>query len=130
MLTGSLVRPKIVKTIHFCPTTKLFHSRMYTDALASSSTSGAQTSTATYPKEDGEGNPLETEFGLSTYMDHQKITIQEMPERAPAGQLPRSVEIVLDDDLVDRCKPGDRVQLVGTYRSVGGNAGNGSASFK
>ncbi|KAL7005953.1 MCM DNA helicase complex subunit [Cystobasidiomycetes sp. EMM_F5] len=126
----NLVRPKIVRTVHFCPTTKLFHQRMYTDALASSSGSGATTSTATYPKEDAEGNPLETEFGLSTYMDHQKIMIQEMPERAPAGQLPRSVEIVLDDDLVDRCKPGDRVQIVGTYRSVGNPGGSGSASFK
>lgn len=63
-------------------------------------------------------------------MDHQKLTIQEMPERAPAGQLPRSVEIVMDDDLVDKCKPGDRVQIVGVYRSVGGQANTGSASFK
>lgn len=129
-IPGSLVRPKIVKTVHWCPTTKLFHSRQYTDALASGTASGSTTSSATYPKEDAEGNPLETEFGLSTYMDHQKLTIQEMPERAPAGQLPRSVEIVMDDDLVDKCKPGDRVQIVGVYRSVGGQNNTGSASFK
>ncbi|KAJ6659649.1 hypothetical protein lerEdw1_018618 [Lerista edwardsae] len=115
----SLVRPKIVRSVHYCPATKKTIERRYTDLTSLE----AFPSTAVYPTKDEENNPLETEFGLSTYKDHQTITIQEMPEKAPAGQLPRSVDIILDDDLVDRVKPGDRVQVIGTFRCLPGKKG-------
>jgi DNA replication licensing factor MCM3 len=124
----SLVRPKVVKSVHYNEKKKIFQFREYKDQTMTAS--GASTSSV-YPQEDEEGNPLVTEYGYCTYRDHQTISIQEMPERAPAGQLPRGVDVILDDDLVDKCKPGDRVQLVGIYRSLGNrNAGHSTALFK
>ena len=41
-----------------------------------------------------------------------------MPENAPPGQLPRSVEVLQDDDLVDSVKSGDHVLTEGVYKSV------------
>lgn len=39
--------------------------------------------------------------------------------------------MIMDDDLVDRVKPGDRIQLVGIYRSLGNrNASSGSSTFR
>ncbi|XP_075893754.1 DNA replication licensing factor MCM3 [Nelusetta ayraudi] len=115
----SLVRPKVVRSVHYCPATKKTMERKYTDMTSLD----AFPSSAIYPTKDEENNPLETEFGLSIYKDHQTITVQEMPEKAPAGQLPRSVDIILDNDLVDAVKPGDRVQVVGTFRCLPGKKG-------
>jgi DNA replication licensing factor MCM3 len=124
----SLVRPKVVKSVHWNEAKSTFHFREYRDQTM---TANGAASTSVYPTEDGEGNPLVTEYGYCTYRDHQTISIQEMPERAPAGQLPRGVDVILDDDMVDKVKPGDRIQLVGIFRSLGNrNAGQGSSTFK
>lgn len=59
------------------------------------------------------------------------ITIQEMPERAPTGQLPRSINVILENDLVDRAKPGDRVEVTGVFRCTPSvNGGNTSGVFR
>jgi len=110
----SQVKPKVVKSVHYCEATKKTTERTYTDLTSLD----AYPSTAAYPTQDEEGNLLTTEFGLSKFKDHQTISLQEMPEKAPTGQLPRSCDIILDNDLVDSCKPGDRVQIVGCFRCL------------
>mmetsp|Transcript_24534 Transcript_24534/g.36586 ORF Transcript_24534/g.36586 Transcript_24534/m.36586 type:complete len:806 (-) Transcript_24534:167-2584(-) len=137
----SAIKPKVVKSVHFCPVTRQHESRVYVDAtdpqlgLPAVDASGRELSdrvisitSSVYPTKDKDGNSLETEFGLSTYKDHQTVTLQEMPERAPMGQLPRSVELILDHDLVDKIKPGDRVQIVGVYRALSTSASGQSST--
>ncbi|MHA1236772.1 MAG: ATP-binding protein, partial [Candidatus Hodarchaeales archaeon] len=53
----------------------------------------------------------------SRFIDWQKITIQEKPEELPPGQLPQSVMIHVLDDLVDKARPGDRVEVVGVLKA-------------
>ncbi len=124
----SIVRPKVVRSVHYCADTQQFEAREYRDAT---DFSGLPTGSV-YPTKDKDGKLLTTEFGLSVYHDSQTVTIQEMPESAPLGQLPRSVEVALDNDLVDMVKPGDRVSVFGIYRALAGASANGSTngSFK
>ena len=70
-----------------------FSAKEYRDATE---LGGGVPTGATYPSADAAGNPLETEFGLSTYRDSQTLTIQEMPEAAPLGQLPRSLDVYVE----------------------------------
>jgi len=69
------------------------------------------------PSHDPDGNPLEIEIGLSVYKDTQKFFLQETPENSPPGQIPRSIEVCCDGDLADKVKAGDRVQVIGIYKS-------------
>jgi DNA replication licensing factor MCM3 len=97
---SSLVRPKVVKSVHYCPATGKTMERKYSDLTSLE----AFPTSAAYPTKDEDGNALETEYGMSVYRDHQTLSIQETPEQAPAGQLPRALDIILDGDLVDSCK--------------------------
>jgi DNA replication licensing factor MCM3 len=138
----SIVRPKIQRSIHLIAETGKYVSREYRDATAidigikyGSYGNGALSAVtehlptgAAMPSKDKDGKRLELEHGLSQYKDYQTAILQEMPERAKVGQLPRSVEIILEHDLVDRLKPGDRVRCVGVYLPLPTGLLNGSGS--
>ncbi|XP_063544731.1 DNA helicase MCM9-like isoform X1 [Cydia strobilella] len=48
--------------------------------------------------------------------DYQEIKIQEQVNKLGIGTIPGSMWVVLEDDLVDSCKPGDDVHICGTVR--------------
>ncbi|MFW9940002.1 MAG: minichromosome maintenance protein MCM [Candidatus Thorarchaeota archaeon] len=54
----------------------------------------------------------------SEFIDWQSIMIQEIPEDLPPGRIPRSVQAILTHDLVDTVKPGDRLNVMGIFKSV------------
>jgi len=60
----------------------------------------------------------------STFINYQEIRIQERPEDLPPGQLPRSIDVRLLDDLIDAARPGDRVSVVAAIRSEQEAAGS------
>jgi len=106
------VKQLLLKSVHYCPATKQMHEHRHTNYTSPNFAFTSNTSNCIYPTRDDDGNLLETEFGLSVFQDRQTLTIEESAEKSPAGQLTRSVDV-----LVDLCKPGDRVMIVGVYRS-------------
>ncbi len=59
---------------------------------------------------------LEMDPEASIFIDFQMVRLQELPEDLPAGQLPHYVEVTVMGDLVDQCRPGDRIMLTGIIR--------------
>lgn len=43
--------------------------------------------------------------------DYQEIKLQEKLDIYSAGTIPRSIVVILENDLVDSCKPGDDVTI-------------------
>ncbi len=48
--------------------------------------------------------------------DYQEIKVQELIGSVGVGSIPRSVLVVLTDDLVDSCKAGDDVVITGLVK--------------
>lgn len=48
--------------------------------------------------------------------NYQKIVLQESPGTVPAGRVPRYKEVILTADLIDRARPGEDIEVTGTYK--------------
>ncbi|HEU4481784.1 MAG TPA: minichromosome maintenance protein MCM [Nitrososphaeraceae archaeon] len=59
---------------------------------------------------------LEMDPDTSIFIDFQMVRLQELPEDLPAGHLPHYLEVTIIGDLVDQCRPGDRILLTGIVR--------------
>lgn len=58
------------------------------------------------------------------YLDHQKVEIQEAPEGLRGGSQPERLTLHLQDDLVQRVAPGDRVRFNGILATLPRRQGN------
>ncbi|MEM3670436.1 MAG: minichromosome maintenance protein MCM [Thermoprotei archaeon] len=69
---------------------------------------------------DGEekcGGPMALNASASYSVNHQRILLQERQEELMGGVLPRGVQALVTDDLVDQVKPGSRIRVVGIFRA-------------
>ncbi|KAJ3206112.1 hypothetical protein HDU82_004712 [Entophlyctis luteolus] len=57
--------------------------------------------------------PVDAGSNLSECRDYQEIKVQEQVTKLELGTIPRSIIVLLEDDLADSCKPGDDVSIVG-----------------
>ena len=141
----SQVRSKLVYSVHYCEETKKGNIKEYNDQMKiqeSSNTYGQPINgnfeigkasgfmNNAIPTRDINHNPLTLEYGHSKFKDNQTILLQEPPERTPIGQLPRAIEVVLEGDLVDKVKPGDRIQVNGIFKTISTMSTNTNGSVK
>lgn len=97
------VRPELLKGAFKCQTT----GRIYRDV--------EQQFKLTYPNL---GTNSSNNFDLITeecvFTDWQKLRVQEHSGDIPAGSMPRSIDVILRNEIVDAAKPGDRCIFTGT----------------
>lgn len=126
---STIVKTKLQKSYHYTETTKQGTVRDYSDQYSIEGKREDVVSNA-FPTQDNAGNAMTPDYGYCEYEDVQRLIIQEMPENAPTGQLPRSCSVLLQRDLVDAVKPGDRIEVTGVYKTIANLGTNHNGMFK
>lgn len=115
------VRPRIVEAVFRCPgghlTRKAQEFGMFVEP------DGCGTEGCTYRK-------LTLVPKRSSFVDAQKLRIQESPEGLRGGEQPQTIDVDVTDDIAGTVAPGDRVVINGILRSQQRiNHGNKSTFF-
>ncbi|KAJ3172881.1 MCM DNA helicase complex subunit mcm6 [Geranomyces variabilis] len=62
----------------------------------------------------GNTNNFHLMVELSKFADWQKVRVQENANEVPSGAMPRSIDVILRNETVERAKAGDKVIITGT----------------
>ncbi|THH05787.1 hypothetical protein EW145_g4546 [Phellinidium pouzarii] len=63
----------------------------------------------------GNRSAWQLQIDTSRFTDWQKVRIQENPSEIPTGSMPRSLDVILRGELVERAKAGDKCVFTGTF---------------
>ena len=77
----------------------------------------------------GKKGPFKVRIDESTFIDAQKLQIQESPENLKGGSQPQSLEVDSEDDLTGDVTPGDRVIINGILTSRQRTLKDGKSTF-
>lgn len=108
MMRASEVKPLLVKAIFLC--------RICQSEIPQDQDEGKYTEPALCPV-CTKKTPMRLVPQKSQFKDWQKVRIQESPEELPPGQMPRSVDVILEGDIVDISRPGDLVKVTGILQT-------------
>ena len=84
------------------------------------------------PVQDGESrkcglDPFIILSDSTTYIDQQRLKLQEMTGTVPTGEMPRVISLACDRYLCGAVKPGTRVRVTGVYTTYESNGSAGPA---
>ena len=109
MMRASEVKPLLVQAVFQC--------RICDTEIPQDQEEGRYTEPALCPTCDKK-TPLRLLPQKSTFRDWQKVRVQESPDELPAGGMPRSIDVILEGDIVDISRPGDFVRITGVLKTT------------
>lgn len=103
------VRPRLVKGAFICPAGHITYKEQNYGSYSEPDICGNAECTQKH---------LELVQAKSTFIDSQKLRVQETPEGLRGGEQPQNMDIDCVDDICGGVSPGDRVIINGILRSV------------